>query len=474
MPQARLLYVGLDVHTESIAVAYVPQDHGAEVVALGTIGTRQGALDQLIRPLHSKATALVCVYAAGPCGYGRYRDLTQPGQDGWVVAPAFMPNKAGHRGNTDRRDARPLARLMRSGDLTPVSLPQVEDDARRDLSRARADSMRDRKAAQYRLKAVLLRQDMRETGQANGSPAPLGWLAEVGCPTPAQQIVFPEYVRAVTEHSDRLQRLAQALQARGKTWRLAPVGEALQALRGGQVTVAVTTVAERGDRTRLTNPKQLMSYLGLTPSEDSSGPRRAQGGIPKTGQSHARRALLEGAWAYRSPAKGSRPRQRRLQQLPNPMQDRRWKAQGRLRKRDRQRMARGNHANHVVVALARDGVAFVGAIARELARPASTPHGARSLTERAHTWNPFSGRGAAPVWSNPRWREAAASNPRAETEAGTRRTPVRWSPIHASQRDPPSCLPGSGSSADATHGVRPGKKCASRLLPPEVIATASR
>ena len=190
MTQSSMLYVGLDVHQESIAVADVAQDHGAEVVSLGTIGTRQCDLDKLIRQLHSKAKHLVFVYEAGPCGYWLYRYLTKTGHECWVVAPSLMPKKAGDRVKTDRRDARQLARLMRSGDLTPVYVPQVEDEAIRDLSRAREDSIRDLKAAKYRLKALLLRQAMRYTSQAHWSPAHLRWLAEVVCPTPAQPIVF--------------------------------------------------------------------------------------------------------------------------------------------------------------------------------------------------------------------------------------------------------------------------------------------
>jgi transposase len=217
---------------------------------------------------------------------------------------------------------------------------------------------------------LLLRQDIRDTGQANWRPAHLRWLAADVCPTPAQQIVFQAYVRAVTEHTERLQRLEQALQERVNTWRLAPVVEALQALRGVQCTVAVTTVAELGDLTRFTNPTQLMSYLGLTPSEYSSGPRRPQGGITKTGNHHPRRALVEGAWAYRYPAKVSRHLQLRLEQRPKPIQDLSWKAPVRLCKRYRQLLARGKNANQVVVAMARAWVAFMWAIAREIPLPA--------------------------------------------------------------------------------------------------------
>jgi transposase len=267
MPQSSMLDGGLDVHQESIAVAYVAQDHGAEGISLGTMGPRQGDLDPLIRQRHSQAKHLVFVCEAGPCGYWRYRDLTKKGHDWWVAAPSLIPQKAGDRGKTDRRDARPLARLMRSGDLTPVYVPQVDDEAIRELSRAREESLRDRKAAKYRLNAVLLRRDIRYTGPANWGPAHLRWLAEVVCPTPAQQLVFQEYVRAVTEHTERLQRLDQEPQERVKPWRLAPVVGALQALRGAQFTVAVTTVAELGDLTRFPNPKQLRSYPGLTPSQ---------------------------------------------------------------------------------------------------------------------------------------------------------------------------------------------------------------
>src|SRR5262245_40312215 len=243
MQQSSTLYVGLDVHKESIAVAYVAQDHGAEVISLGTIGTRQCDIDKLLRQLQSKSKRLVFVYEAGPCGYWLYRYLLKKGYVCWVVAPSLSPQKPGDRVKTDRRDARQLARLMRSGDLTPVSGPAVDDAASRDLSRAREDTLRDLKAAKLRLQAFLLRPDIRSTGRAHWSPAPRRWLSEVGCPTPAQQLVFQEYVQTVTEQTARLPRLAHELRDQGTTWRCQPVGEALQALRGVQCTVAGTTVA---------------------------------------------------------------------------------------------------------------------------------------------------------------------------------------------------------------------------------------
>jgi transposase len=368
-----MLYVGLDVHKDSIAVAYVAKDHEAEVIYLGTIGTRQCDIDQLVRKLQAKAPHLVFVYEAGPCGDWLSRYLAKKGHVCWVVAPSLMPKKAGDRGQTDRRDAVQLARLRRSGDLTPVYVPQVEDEAIRDLTRAREATLRDLKAATFRLKAFLLRHDIRDTGRATWGPAHLRWLSEVVCPTPAQQLVSQEDVRAVNEHTERLQRLEQELQEQVKAWRLHPVVEALQALRGVQFTVAVTTVAELGDLTRFDNPRPLMKFLGLIPSEYASGERRQQGSSTNAGHTHARRALIEGAWASRSPAKVSRHLQLRLDTHPKAIQDLSWKAQVRLCKRYRRLIARGKHANQVVVALARERVGFMGAIAQQVTVTPSSP-----------------------------------------------------------------------------------------------------
>jgi transposase len=366
MNQSSTLYVGMDVHKDSMAVAYVAQDHGAEVTYLGSIGTRQCDIDQLTRKMQSKAKHLIFVYEAGPCGYWLYRYLTQKDYDCWVVAPSLIPKKSGDRVKTDRRDAVQLARLARSGDLTAVYIPKVEDEAIRDLARAREDAISDLKDAKFRLKAFLLRHDIRYGGRANGGPAHLRWLSEVICPTPAQQIVFQEYVRAVHEHTERLQRLEQELQEQVKAWRLHPVVEALQALRGVQFTVAVTMVAEIGDLTRFENPRELMKFLGLIPSEYTSAERRRQGSITKAGNTHARRALVEGAWAYRYPAKVSRHLQLRLEHQPKMIQDISWKAQVRLCKRYRRLVSRGKHANVVTVAIARELVGFMWAIAKQV------------------------------------------------------------------------------------------------------------
>jgi transposase len=274
MGHSNTIYVGLDVHKESIAVAYAPEERAAEVSFLCTIGTRQCDIDTRVRKLQSKAPHLLFVYEAGPCGYWLYCSLTQKGHLCWVVAPSLIPQKAGDRVTTDRRDAIQLARLMRSGDLTPVYVPQVADEEIRDLTRAREDTIRALKAAKFRLQAFWLRHDIQDTGRATWSAAHLRWRSEVVCPTPAQQIVFQEYVRAVNEHTERLQRLEQELHEQVTSWRLQPVVAALQAMRGVQFTVAVTAMAELGDLTRFDTPRQLVKFLGLIPSEYSSGERR--------------------------------------------------------------------------------------------------------------------------------------------------------------------------------------------------------
>jgi transposase len=356
----------LAVQKESLSVAYVAEEREAEVMFLGTIGTRQGDVDKLIRKLQAKSKSLHFVYEAGPCGYWLYRYLTKKDLLCWVVAPSCIPKKAGDRVKTDRRDAVQLARLLRSGDLTPVHIPSVEDEAIRDVVRAREDVLKDLKAAKVRLKAFLLRQDIRYEGRANWTAAHLRWLANVVCPTPAQQIVFQEYVRAVSEQTERLQRLEAELPPLVQTWRWAPVVEAIQALRGIQFIAAVTLIAELGDLSRFDNPRQLMSYLGLVPSEHSSGERRRQGSITKTGNAHARRVLVEGAWAYRYPAKVSCHLQLRLEKVPKVIQDISWKAQVRLCKRYRRLVARGKNVNQVVVAIAREMAAFMWAVACEV------------------------------------------------------------------------------------------------------------
>jgi transposase len=309
-------------------------------------------------------------YEAGPSGYGLYRYLTGKGLPCHVVAPSLIPKKPGDRVKTDRRDAVELARRLRSGDLTAVYVPSVEDEAIRDLCRARDAARVTMKDAKLRLKAFLLRLGLHYVGRADWNAAHRRYLAKVVCPTPAQQIVFQESVRAVDEQVDRLARIETELRDAAPRWRLNPVVQALQALRGVQFLVAITVVAELGDLTRFDNPRQLAAFVGLIPSEYSSGAARRQGGITKAGNGRARRALIEAAWAYRHPAKVSAHIQQRIDHLPTPLQDLGWKAQVRLCKRFRRLIARGQHSNVAVTAIARELIAFMWAIAKEVPLPA--------------------------------------------------------------------------------------------------------
>jgi transposase len=366
MQQPTTLFVGLDVHKDSISVAYAAADRSEPPHFVGPIGTRQSDLDKMIRRLRSKASNLVFAYEAGPCGYVLYRYLTAKGFACLVVAPSLMPKRPGDRVKNDRRDAVEIARLLRSGDLTPVYVPTVEDEAIRDLCRARDATRITLKAAKLRLKSFLLRLGLHYSGRANWSDAHRRYLAKVACPTPSQQIVFQESVLAVDEQVDRLHRIEQELLDLASSWRLYPVVEALQAMRGVRWVVAITVVAELGDLTRFDNPRQHAAFVGLTPSEHSSGAKRRLGGITKAGNSRARRVLIEGAWSYRFPAKVSAEIQTRIEKLPKVVQGIGWKAQVRLCKRYRQLKARGKNSNVVIVAIAREMLAFMWAIAHEV------------------------------------------------------------------------------------------------------------
>jgi transposase len=276
MAPSSTLCIGMDVHPDPIAVAYVAQAHGAAGTSLGPMGTRQCDSDHLVRTMLSKAKPLLCVSDAGPCGDGLSRYLKQKDDDGGVVAPSRMPQTAGDRVTTNRRDAVPLARLARAGALPAVYVPQGEAAAMRALTRAREETLSECQDAQCRRKAFLLRPDSRSSGPANWGPAPRRWLAEVVCPTPAQPSGCQASSRAVTAHPERLQRLDQARPEHVHAWRFHAVVEALQALRGVPCTVAVTL----GALTRLDTPRALMQFLGLLPAADASG------GATSTGRAH--------------------------------------------------------------------------------------------------------------------------------------------------------------------------------------------
>ena len=358
--------VGLDVHKDSIEIALAEHSESQEVRRYGEVGGDLASLNKAVRKLQSKGTELRFVYEAGPCGYDIYRHLTKQGLSCAVVAPSMIPKKSGDRVKTDRRDAVSLARLYRAGELTPVYVPREEDEAMRDLSRAREDAINAQRTSRQRLGAMLLRLGYRYSRKTAWTPAHFRWLSTLKMPHHAQQIAFQEYIHAVMECTERVNRLTEQIQKLMPEWRLAPVVKALQAMRGVAPMIATITMAELGDLGRFENPRQLMAYLGLVPSENSSGKKEKRGGITKTGNGHVRRALVEAAQTYHHPARISRVLLERQEGLPEPICKIAWKAQVRLCGRFRKMIARGKTWNKVVTAIARERSAFMWAIAKEV------------------------------------------------------------------------------------------------------------
>ena len=370
MSEVTTAFVGLDVHKESVAIA-VAEPGRAAPRFLGTTGPAAAEIEKALRHLGA-APELQIVYEAGPCGYGLARQLCARGYRCEVIAPSLIPRKPGDRIKTDRRDALALAHFARGGNLTAVMIPQEADEAIRDLSRAREDAVRARLKARQQLKGMLLRHGRRYTGRSSWTAAHERFLSEVRWTQPAQDIAFTEYRAAVSEAQERVERLTAALREQLAEWRLQPVVGALMTLRGIELVAAITLVAELGDLRRFAHPKQLMAFLGLVPSECSTGETRVLGSITKAGNSHARRALVEAAWSYRFPARIPRPLQVRSEAQPRALREIAWRAQLRLCQRYRRLRARGLHHNKICIAIARELVGFIWDLARHVgaqARP---------------------------------------------------------------------------------------------------------
>ncbi len=355
-------YVGMNVHKNSIEIAIAEEGRTGEIRSYGRIDGSLSALDKAVRKLVSKGKNLYFVYEAGPCGYDVYRHLIFQGFDCKVVAPSMIPKQTGNRIKNDKRDARMLARLHRAGELIPIYVPRSEDEAMRDLTRAREDAKADEKKAKQRLLALLLRHGYRYSGKTPWSKAHMHWLSDIKMPHRSQQIVLQEYIDSLTGSNLRVKRLTVQIQELLPQWDLFPVVKAMQSLRGVSLIVAVTTIAEIGDLQRFSNPAELMSFLGLVPSEHSSGEKSKRGSITKSGNGHVRRVLIEAAWAYRFPARISRILLKRQEGLPREILDISWKAQVRLCSRYKRLWAKGKPKQVVVTAVARELCGFIWAI----------------------------------------------------------------------------------------------------------------
>ena len=362
-------YVGLDVHKDTTVIAVAEGQREGEVRIYGQISSDLHALEKTLRKFSGEGVTLHVVYEAGPTGYVIYRRLQQLKINCIVVAPSKLPYEKGTRQKTDRRDALMLARLHRAGELTAIHVPDAVDESIRDLTRARADAVHDLTRAKQRLKSFLLRQGYRYKGKANWSEAHQRYLRELVLPLPALKAVLEEYLLAITQTTQRVERLDDLLAAQVPEWRMYPAVQALMCLRGFQLTAAAVLVAELGDIRRFHHPRHLMAFLGLVPQEHTTGTSRRLGGITKAGNAHARWILTEVVQhAFLTPKVSSHLTLRQRGQ-PTTYRELSWKVQARLYKRSRHLLGRGVIKAKVTVALARELAGFVWALLSQVPAP---------------------------------------------------------------------------------------------------------
>lgn len=358
-------YVGLDVSKEKIAVAIADEGRG-EPRYWGLIPHTPEAVRQLIKKLGDSKNLRVC-YEAGPTGYPLYRLLLTLGVHCEVIAPSLIPKKPGERIKTDRRDSIRLAQLYRAGELTKIYVPTEEDEALRDLVRCREDAKEDELRAKHRLSKFLLRNNIQPpSGVSKWTVKYRRWLDTLKFNSKKLQVVFQEYYHQLKELEQRILRLEEEIKVQATEGVHAPTIQALQSLRGVALITATSLVAEIGSFKRFSTPSQLMAYVGLVPSEFSSGESRRQGKITKTGNRHVRRLLNEAAWSYRyQPAVKGELQRRQRGQSPTILAIS-WKAQNRLHKKYFRLLSRGKEKGKAITAVARELAGFIWAITQEL------------------------------------------------------------------------------------------------------------
>jgi transposase len=374
MAKHKLAFVAFDSAKEKHAVAIADDGRDGEVRYVGEIANSPDAIKKLVTRLSRQYEQLHFCYEAGPTGYGLHRQLSDLGHVCDVVAPSMIPRRSGDRVKTNRRDAITLVKLLRAGELNAIWVPDIVHEAVRDLTRARETAMIDLKVKRQQLLSFLLRHGRNFHGKKNWTKMHARWLATQKFPHPAQQIVFQDQIEAINAAQVRLLALEQQLREIVPTWTMAPVVAAYQALRGVSFLVATTFVAEVGDVRRFAAPQHLMAFLGLVPSEHTTGDTVRRGSITKTGNRRARRVLIEGAWTYRYPARVSETLRSRLEGLPLGVRTIAWKAQTRLCARFRRLIANGKTAPVVATAIARELAAFLWAIGHQIAPMAPENH----------------------------------------------------------------------------------------------------
>jgi len=363
------VYVGIDSAKSRLAVAIAEGGRGGEVRYFGEIDNTPAAVRRLVKKLSGKHARATFCYEAGPTGYGLYRLIRELGHECLVAAPSLIPKKSGNRVKNNRRDAESLAKLMRAGELTAVWVPDERHEAMRDLTRARGTAAVDLRIKRQQVMALLLRLGRHYGRETTWGKTYWKWLASQKFEHAEQRITFEEMLLAVRQAEERLDRLDVAIRAALPDWSLAPVATALMALRGIDMVTATGLLAEIGDLTRFRTPRELMGYLGLVPSERSTGDQVRRGPITKAGNRRARRLLVESAWHYRHPPRVGQAKQARVEAAPRSVREIAWKAQLRLYARYRALMRNGKLKTVAITAMARELAGFIWAIGRETAPP---------------------------------------------------------------------------------------------------------
>ncbi len=359
-------FVGLDTSKRRNAVAIAEAGRAGEIRFLGEIDNTPAATAKLVKKLAGNYGRLTFCYEAGPTGYGLYRQIKSLGHDCIVVAPSLIPKKAGDRVKTNRRDALSLAKQLRGGDLTAVWVPDRHHEAMRDLVRARQAAVEDLRRKRQQVTSLMLRQGLHYEGKTPWTKGHMTWLASQKLEFPEQRIAFEEMLLAVRQAHERVVRLEEAIRAAVPDWSLAQVVSALMAMRGIDLVSAVAFLAEIGDLSRFRTPRELMAYLGLVPSEHSTGDTVKRGPITKAGNRRARRVLVECSWSYRHPPRVGKEKQAKVAAAPRAVREIAWKAQHRLYARFRALTRRGKLKTVAVTAVARELSAFIWAINREI------------------------------------------------------------------------------------------------------------
>ena len=366
MHQNSELFIGIDTSKLRNAVAVAEAGRGGEVRYLGEIDTTEAATRKLVAKLAAKHSKLTFCYEAGPTGYGLYRLIKGLGHDCIVVAPSLIPKKAGNHVKTNRRDALELVRLLRAGELTSVWVPDERHEAMRDLSRGREAAVDDLKSKRQQISSLLLRLGLHYPGKTTWGKAHRTWLRTQKIGQREQRFVFEELLAAEAQVQDRVARFEAAIRAAVPEWSLAETVTALQAMRGIDLIAAVVILAEIGDLSRFASPRELMAYLGLVPSENSTGDTAKRGGITKAGNRRARRILVESSWCYRHPPRVGKDKALKVEAAPEAVRAIAWKAQTRLTLRYRDLTKKNKRPTIVVVAIAREMCGFIWAIDRAM------------------------------------------------------------------------------------------------------------